>query len=225
MLKRRDTGGRDVPRLVFIVTAAVALIAAALYLILLLSAPDEPDAPDTPRATAAPNTLDSAAFYREDGFLRYADGAHLVGIDVSTHQGVIDWQAVRGAGVEFAILRVGYRGSTQGKLYEDEQFGENLRGAKAAGLRVGAYFFSQARDETEAEQEAEFACRLLNGETLDLPVFFDWETVDDGTHAPPPGEVELTACALAFCRAVERGGYDAGVYFYQSFGETIPKFV
>lgn len=87
MLKRRDTGGRDVPKLVFIVTAAVALIAAALYLILLFSAPD---APDTPRATATPNTRDSAAFYREDGFLRYADGEHLVDIDVSTHQGVID---------------------------------------------------------------------------------------------------------------------------------------
>lgn len=171
-----------------------------------------------PQETMAPNERSVDAFYTDDGFLRYADAPHLVGIDVSVHQGVIDWQAVAEAGVEFAIIRAGYRGSTEGRLYEDEQFRENLQGARAAGLKVGVYFFSQALNTSEAEDEAAYVCELLDGEALDLPVFFDWEEVDGSTHVPSLQDVPLTDCAVTFCEAVERHGYRAGVYFNQNFG-------
>lgn len=164
------------------------------------------------------NEYRAQGFYREDGFLRYADAEHAVGIDVSVHQGLIDWQAVADSGVEFAILRVGYRGSTVGELYGDEQFRENFQGARDAGLKLGVYFFSQARNEAEAREEADFACELLDGAELELPVYYDWEVVDGGSRVTHPAEVDMTACAVAFCERVEAAGYTAGVYFNQNYG-------
>lgn len=200
--------------------AAVALILAAVVIVLgttlyLLHAPAEEE---TPEATAARNEWNAAAFTMQNGYLRYTDAQCMVGIDVSTHQGVIDWQAVADAGVEFAILRAGYRGSTEGRLYEDEQFRENLRGAREAGIRIGVYFFSQALDIQEAQEEAEFVCGLLEGETLDLPVFYDWEEVISDSRVESAASVPMTDCAIAFCESVERQGFQAGVYFNQSYG-------
>lgn len=210
--KRKDPALRRVA-IALAVAAAVIVVGALLF---LLRAPAEEEAPSGP--TAAENEYDPDAFAMRDGFLRYDGGKHMVGIDVSTHQGVIDWQAVADAGVEFAILRAGYRGSTEGKLYEDEQFRENFAGAKAAGLKVGVYFFSQALNADEAAEEAEFACEILDGEALDLPVFYDWEEVSGGTRVGSAASVPMTQCAAAFCEAVERRGYTAGVYFNQTYG-------
>lgn len=170
-----------------------------------------PTIPRTPR-----NDYLQENFYRDGEFLRYRDREHLVGMDVSTHQGEIDWQAVADSGVDFAILRVGYRGATAGKLYEDDCFAKNLSGAKAAGLQIGVYFFSQAINEQEAAEEARYACELLRGEKLQLPIFFDWEYLEG--RVPNPGLLPMTECAIAFCEAVEEQGYEAGVYFNQDYG-------
>lgn len=201
----------------------IGLVAVVALIALLAALPERGEAPtEATQATEAveppKNTYRSDAFYREDGILHYADAAHAVGIDVSVHQGVIDWSAVADSGVEFAILRVGYRGSTVGELYEDEQFRDNLRGARDAGLKVGAYFFSQARDATEAREEAEYACKLLGGEALELPLYYDWEVVSGDSRVTHPAEVDMTACAAAFCETVEAAGYEAGVYFNQTYG-------
>ena len=142
----------------------------------------------------------------------------MVGIDVSAYQGIVDWELVAESGVEFAIIRVGYRGSTKGLLYEDETFKKNLKEAKKAGIKVGAYFFSQARNAEEAMEEAEFAAELLEHETLDLPLFYDWELVSGSDRFPDLSEVPMTECAMAFCERAEQAGFDAGVYFNQSFG-------
>lgn len=142
------------------------------------------------------------------------------GIDVSEHQGVIDWNAVRADGVEFAVIRAGYRGYSEGSLNTDATCFANLEGAKAAGLRGGVYFFSQATDVAEAQAEADYLLALLNGVELELPVFFDWERIDpmeDSRTAETTGEV-ITACASAFCEKVKSAGYDAGIYFYRSLG-------
>lgn len=171
--------------------------------------------PTQPEPTARKNEYDSEAFDFDGDFLRYSDGC-LVGIDVSVHQGVIDWQTVADSGVEFAVIRAGYRGSTVGELYEDEQFRENLREARAAGLRVGVYFFSQALNLEEAIEEAQYVCGLLEGESLDLPVYFDWEFI--GGRVESISDVDLTACAVAFCEEVKSRGYIPGVYFNQEFG-------
>lgn len=197
----------------------IGLVAAVALLALLAALPrGESKTPEETQNEAPKNTCRSEAFYREDGFLRYADAPHMVGIDVSVHQGVIDWSAVADSGVEFAVLRVGYRGSTVGELYADETFYENLRGAQDAGLKVGAYFFSQARNAEEAREEAEYACALLDGERLDLPLYYDWEVVNGESRVTSPAEVDMTACAVAFCEAVEAAGYRAGVYFNQTYG-------
>ncbi|MBR6825731.1 MAG: glycoside hydrolase family 25 protein [Oscillospiraceae bacterium] len=155
-------------------------------------------------------------FYWDEPFLRYKDREHLVGVDVSTHQEEIDWEAVANSGVDFAILRAGFRGATAGDLYEDDCFAYNLKHAKAAGLKIGVYFFSQALNEEEAVEEARYVCDLLDGEKLQLPVFFDWEYLEG--RVPQPGEVPLTECAVAFCEAVIEEGYEAGVYFNQDYG-------
>ena len=141
------------------------------------------------------------------------------GVDVSSYQGDIDWQQVYDSGVRFAIIRAGgmYYGS--GELYTDDNFIKNLEGAKAAGLRVGAYFFSQAITADEAVGEASFVLGLLDGRGLDLPVFFDWERISTDTARTDGLDNEtLTACALAFCETIEDAGYDAGVYIYNDTG-------
>lgn|GEM_PF-169514 len=142
------------------------------------------------------------------------------GIDVSEHQGEIDWQAVRDDGVEFAIIRAGYRGYSEGKLFEDANFRKNIGGALAAGIQVGVYFFSQAVDIAEATEEAEYLLNIINGYSLDLPVYFDWEQVADvgETRVDSVNGTTITDCALAFCSIIKNAGLDAGVYFYRSLG-------
>ena len=186
-----------------------------------ISVHEQPVQPTVPTTTAQPerleNTYNPEAFYTENGFLRYRDAPHMIGMDVSVYQGVIDWQAVADSGIEFVIVRAGFRGSSIGSLHEDEQFRYNLRGAKEAGLKVGVYFFSQALNPAEAEEEANYACELLDGAALDLPLFFDWEYLEGrlGTI----DTANLTNCAVQFCEAVEARGYQGGVYFNQTYGK------
>ena len=133
------------------------------------------------------------------------------GIDVSSHQGVIDWPSVAESGVEFAVIRLGYRSYRDGLLHIDEQAVYNLTQARAAGLKIGAYFFSQALNEEEARQEAAFALEILDGMTLDLPLAYDWEPVAGSTRTDPMTPQGLTACVHAFCGAI--GDYSPMVYF------------
>ena len=100
--------------------------------------------------------------------------------------GEIDWQAVASSGVEFAMIRVGYRGYSQGGLQLDERFQENMDGALAAGLDVGVYFFSQATSVLEAEEEADFVLSAIRGYPIKYPVVFDWEFID-GAEARTDG--------------------------------------
>lgn len=159
-------------------------------------------------------------FVPAGSFLNYAGTAYsaLRGIDVSEHQGEIDWQAVRADGVDFAILRAGYRGYSQGQLFEDAYFRANLEGARAAGLRLGVYFFSQAVSVEEAREEADFLLGLLEGLSLELPVFYDWEQVA-GVGETRTDELDsgvLTDGCLTFCETIRNAGYEPGVYFYRS---------
>ena len=159
-------------------------------------------------------------FVPAGSFLNYAGTAYsaLRGIDVSEHQGEIDWQAVRAEGVDFAIIRAGYRGYSQGQLFEDSYFRANLEGAREAGLKLGVYFFSQAVSVREAEEEADFLLGLLEGYALDLPVFYDWEQVAGvgETRTDEFNSTVLTDGCLAFCEVVQNAGYEPGVYFYRS---------
>ena len=140
------------------------------------------------------------------------------GVDVSKYQGNIDWNQVKAAGYEFAIIRVGYRGYGSGALVEDSHFRQNIQGATAAGLQVGLYFYSQAINEEEAVEEASMVLRLSSGYRLDYPLSFDTEKVAGDTgRADSLSRAERTACAVAFCETIRNAGYTAGVYSYASW--------
>ena len=137
----------------------------------------------------------------------------MTGVDVSSHQGDIDWAAVAGDGIEFAMLRVGSRGYSQGAVRADEKFETNLAGAQENGLQVGCYFFSQAITPEEAEEEADFVLSILNGRTMNLPVVYDWEQiVEDEARTDGLDKETVTACAAAFCAKIRAAGYETGYY-------------
>ena len=127
-----------------------------------------------------------------------------------------DWNAVRDAGVEFVILRAGYRGYSSGQLNIDEKAAEHYAGAKAAGLKVGVYFFSQAVTAAEAEAEACLTLNIIKDWQLDMPVVYDWEYVSDEARTADVTGEELTAITMAFCDVVEEAGYVPMVYFNQN---------
>lgn len=144
--------------------------------------------------------------------LQNTSGSSRVGIDVSKWNGVIDWDRVRGAGVEFAIVRAGYRGSVTGSLVEDPYFVANMRGAAASGVPVGVYFFTQAVNEVEAVEEASAVIRLVREYNLDYPIFIDTEGAGGNGRADGLDPETRTLVCEAFCRTIENAGYRAGVY-------------
>lgn len=166
----------------------------------------------TTSPTLAPNVYTAEDFTYDGGYLACTAGDYALGIDVSSHQQEIDWQQVKDAGMEFVFVRIGYRGYCEGVLHIDELAAQNLAQAKAAGLQVGAYFYSQALNEKEALEEAELCLDFLEDYKLDLPVVFDWEYVSETARTANMDADTLTQCAQAFCKAVEDAGYEAMIY-------------
>lgn len=152
-------------------------------------------------------------FRMENGYLTCTAGESILGIDVSSHQRQVDWQQVADAGVKFVMVRLGYRGYESGAVLMDANVWENLRGARAAGLQVGAYFYSQAVTVEEAVEEAEFCLELLEGYPLDFPLVYDWEYAGENTRTEVFDRRVLTDCTVAFCETVKQAGYEPMVYF------------
>ena len=152
-----------------------------------------------------------------DRFAPTVDGyTVLQGVDVSEWQGVIDWEAVAEDGIDFAIIRCGYRGYAEdGNICEDSHFAENLAGAKEAGLAVGVYFYSQAVGRDEAIEEARFVLESLDGAELDLPIFFDWELSGTDTRTDNLPSANLNVAATHFLQTVTDAGYQGGLYAYK----------
>lgn len=134
------------------------------------------------------------------------------GIDVSKYQGDIDWARVKASGVSFAIIRAAYRGSKTGAIVEDPYFKRNIEGAKAAGIQVGIYFFTQAVSETEAVEEASVCVSLVQDYGIDYPIFIDTEGAGGTGRADGLDVATRTLVCKAFCKTVESAGYHAGIY-------------
>lgn len=144
--------------------------------------------------------------------LQATTGNSKVGIDVSKWNGDIDWDKVKNAGVEYAIIRAGYRGSVTGSLVEDPYFSVNMKGAAAADMPVGVYFFTQAVNEVEAVEEASAVLKLVREYKIDYPIFIDTEGAGGNGRADNLDVATRTLVCEAFCRTIENAGYKAGVY-------------
>ena len=169
-----------------------------------------------------PLRLYEGDFHWENGRLVYDGRAFKTrfGIDVSAYQNrasgeskTIDWDAVRDDGVDFVMVRVGYRGTGQaGTLNQDEFYAQNIDGAMAAGLETGVYFFAQAITVEEAIEEAYFVIELLRDHEIDGPVAYDWEMHDSSYRVYGTSPEMATACAIAFCERIKEAGYTPMIY-------------
>ncbi len=154
----------------------------------------------------------------ENGFMTCLNGDYATGIDVSSHQTEVNWQQVKDAGVEFVFIRVGRRGSTEGQLYEDELSQAHYAGAREAGLKIGAYFYSQAISPKEAEEEAWFVLKKIADWELELPVVYDWEWGGEDSRTTDLSKEILTQCNRSFCQIIQNAGLQPMVYFNEHQG-------
>ncbi len=187
-----------------IVIAGVLIVAATILMAVGLKSLYPPAQPKEPTRSAPPSAP-------------MPEGAE--GIDVSSHQGEIDWNLVAQSGIEFAMVRLGYRGYDSGTLHIDQYARKNLEGARAAGLRIGAYFFSQAVNAEEARQEAALALQVLDGMPLDLPLVYDWEYVSPQARTGDMDGETLLACVEGFCTSL--GDYQPMIYFNKELSRTL----
>ena len=218
------------------VSLAGVLILLVL-LLLLLPRPSQAEAPveTTQETTTVPttqswvpkiNAFSADDFKLVDGYMTCTSAPCVLGVDVCSYQGQIDWQQVAAAGVEYAIIRVGGRGwGPEGKLYTDEFAQTNSDGAKAAGLQVGTYFFSQATTVEEAQEEAQYVLQIMDGWELEMPVVFDWEQIPTWTD-PESRTAEMNArsvtdCTVAFCEQIRAAGYTPMFYTNTDQYETL----
>ena len=171
-------------------------------------------AQDTNKKVTGLRSIDGKLYYFDANGVKQDNVTF--GIDVSKYQSGLDWNKIKKSGVSFVIIRIGYRGyGAAGNLVKDPMFEEHFTNARNAGLKVGVYFFTQAVNEAEAQEEADGCNWALNGRTLDYPIFYDTEasTAPGGTgRADGLGVEDRTKCAIAFCERVKELGYKPGVY-------------
>ena len=160
--------------------------------------------------------------FLSDGSLEYIRDGQVIsykGIDVSKHQGEIDWAKVAADGIEFAFIRVGTRGYGTGAIVEDAQFEANIKGAISNGIQVGVYFFSQAINEEEAREEAAFVLEKIAPYKVQCPVVIDVEKVSDSEARMNQISLEQrTANTLVFLETVEAAGYEVMLYHNMEMG-------
>ena len=208
-------------KLMICICAGIGFAATlAVFLIMLL----QPKAPETPspketttEATTLPppteNVFTPLDFGYVGDYLTCLTAESILGIDVSRYQGEIDWQQVKNAGVEFVMIRAAFRGYGNGLLYEDPMAQANYTGAKAAGLKVGAYLFSQAISVEEAREEANYLLEQTKDWELDMPLVYDWECLADDYRTVGTDARLLTDCTIAFCDTIQQAGRDPMIYF------------
>ena len=202
-----------------IVVAATALVTGLLIWAVtsIVSCVTQPASVQEPQPWVSPYDWENVTAL-ENGYLTYTkDGrtASEAGVDVSEHDGPIDWAAVKAGGADFAMVRVGYRGYGSGEIVRDTYFEANTRGAAEAGLKVGVYFFSQAVTAEEAREEARFVLDEIarTGVQPTYPAVFDQEPItNDSARTDSLTDEQLTSNALAFCKEIEGAGYQPMIY-------------
>ncbi|MBO7253406.1 MAG: glycoside hydrolase family 25 protein [Oscillospiraceae bacterium] len=170
--------------------------------------------PENPTIPPDRNPYDRFDFqYNRHNYLLLQNVKSYPGVDVSAYQGNIDWAKVKASGIDFAIIRLGYRGYESGKLVIDDYAQKNLAEARAAGLRVGAYFFSQALTIKEVDEEIAFMMDVLDGFLPDMPLILDWEIPAANARTAKMDARTLTDLQLHYCKVITEKGYQPMVYF------------
>lgn len=175
---------------------------------------EDPQNMDDPELTDRANSwryTDGVLFHQEEigGKARsrakaaYNPNATRTGIDVSHHNGTIDWEKVKDSGVDFVIIRCGYGKDEKGQ--DDKQWSRNVSECERLGIPFGVYLYSYAKDTQSAQSEAQHVLRLINGHRLTYPVYYDME--DDSTLGS-----DFASIATTFCNAMKNAGYPVGVY-------------
>lgn len=160
----------------------------------------------------AVNGAEEAADGSENTDLQFDKGKAKLGIDVSKWNEEIDWKAVKDEGIEFAIIRCGYRGASSGALVIDPMYEKNIKGAIEAEIPVGVYFYTQAVNEVEAVEEASMVIRLIEDYDVDYPVFLDSESAGGKGRADGLDSEERTEIHKAFLETISAAGYETGIY-------------
>lgn len=229
-MENTTLGGKKLRTVLICVAAGLLALTVLLAALAILSGRSEsleappteiPTQPPTQAPTEEPtlppplpNPYDDLDFQYDGRFLKLIEGESVAGIDVSSWQYDIDWQAVADAGAEFAIIRIGYRGSESGKINPDKYAQQNLAGAAEAGLDIGVYFFSQALSREEAEEEAYYVLDVIKDHNITMPVVFDWERIrGEESRSDNMDRRTLTDCAKTFLETIEMAGYNATLYF------------
>ena len=158
------------------------------------------------------HSAEESADGSENTDLGFGNGTGRLGIDVSRWNQTIDWEKVKEDGIEFAIIRCGYRGATSGSLVLDPMYESNIKGAIEAGIPVGVYFFTQALSEVEAIEEASMVIHLIEDYDVDYPVFLDSESAGGSGRADSLGADDRTRYHRAFLETIASAGYETGVY-------------
>lgn len=224
---RRSNGRKNKFPFVPLIAAVAVLLVVAIVRLVFFAQPDDMAAfrPADTRLSAAiaestdvfTSPYDWGKLEKDDkGRFTYVEDDKVVsrtGIDVSSHSGTIDWKKVAADGIDFAYIRIGYRGTVEGNVAPDTSFEKNFSEAKAAGLDVGVYFFSQAINEDEAIEEADFVISTLGSNGLRYPVAFDMEPSTSGSdRISSLSNDKRNAAARAFCKELKSKGYNAIVY-------------
>lgn len=210
-----------------LIIGGLLVLCVFAFLLLTLRTPPQNDTPttrettestptETTEATLPPpeaNPIGLGDFYMDGDYLSCLSTTSVLGIDVSWWQKDINWSKVKEAGVEFAMIRAGWRGSEEGVLSEDTYAQANYQGATSAGIKVGAYFFSQAISVEEAEEEAKYLLDIIRDWQVEMPVVFDWEYIDDTSRTAKVDTRTLTDCTKTFCDIIANAGYQPMVYF------------
>ena len=167
---------------------------------------------DVNKEDKAVNGAEEAADGSENTDLEFASASGTLGIDVSRWNETIDWERVKEDGIEFAIIRCGYRGASSGALVLDPMYEDNMKGAIEAGIPVGVYFFTQATSEVEAIEEASMVISLIEDYDVDYPVFLDSESAGGNGRADGLDVDERVKYHRAFLETIASAGYETGIY-------------
>ena len=171
------------------------------------------------KTTTSNNSHPKKKYLIEDLIKEHKNDNTMIGIDVSSWQSDIDFKKVKDSGVEFVIIRIGF-GHKKGEIIYDNRFSEYLKSAKENGLRVGLYFYSYAKNVKESSEQAKWIIEALNGESLDLPIAFDWE-IFSGFNNYNLSLTDLNLIGESFIKEINNAGYEGMLYSSKYYLENM----